>query len=421
MAKIAPFTGIHYNLEIVDDIAKVVCPPYDIIDAKGQEEFYQKHPYNIIRLILGKELASDSPKDNKYARAAAYLEEWQRRNILLQDKEPAIYFYEQDFIVEGQKKRRLGFIALLRLEEEGENKSVYPHEHTHAAPKEDRLNLIKSVEANLSPIFTIFSDPENFVKGLFTRSVAGQPPLFAALEANGVENRMWRLADPGQIEKVRAFLDQKEIFIADGHHRYEVARMYRDFKKTQDGPHFKDSHNYIMTYFTALEDEGLCVLPTHRLVKNANFSADSCAPTFIVRECSSRELLVSELKKKAEEVGVFGLYKDSQFYLLKLSDKRECNRFIQEGPKEYKNLDVVILHKVLFDQILKVSLPSISYEVNLERAINLVDEKAYDALFILNPTKIEQIRSIALGGEVMPQKSTYFYPKLLSGLLIHKF
>jgi uncharacterized protein (DUF1015 family) len=421
MAKIAPFTVIHYNLEIVDNIGKVVAPPYDIIDAKGQEEFYQKHPYNVIRLILGKELAGDKPEDNKYTRAAAYLEEWQRRNILAQDSVPAVYFYEQDFIVEGQKKRRLGFIALLRLEEEGEGKSVYPHEHTHTAPKEDRLKLLKSVEANLSPIFTIFSDPQMFVKGLFKQSIADHPPLFEALEGSSAADRIWRVTDAALIDKIRTFLIDKEIFIADGHHRYEVARMFREYKKAADPLHFKDSYNYVMTYFTPLEDPGLCVFPTHRLIKGTKFPADACAPCFTVRECSSCELLVSELKKKEDEVGAFGLYRDKKFYLLKLSDKRECNRLIQEGPKEYKNLDVVILHKVLFDQILKVGLSQISYEVDLARAITLVDGNAYDALFILNPTKIEQIRSIALGGEVMPQKSTYFYPKLMSGFLIHKF
>ena len=197
--------------------------------------------------------------------------------------------------------------------------------------------------------------------------------------------------------------------------------MFREYKKAQGPAQFKDSYNYIMTYFTPFEDPGLCILPTHRLIKNAKFSPDSCSPCFSVRECSCKELLLSELNKKGDEVGVFGLYKDSKFYLLRSSGKRECNRLIQEGPKEYKNLDVVILHKVLFDNILKIALDQIAYEVELDKAIALVDEKAFDVLFILNPTKVEQIRCIALGGEVMPQKSTYFYPKLSSGFLIYKF
>ena len=421
MVKIEPFASVHYNTEIIDDISKVISGPYDVIDSRAQEDLYQKHPYNIVRLILGKDIAGDTPEENKYTRAEAYFQEWLRRNILIQDKEQAIYFYEQDFKSETLEKRRLGFIALLRLQEDTESKSVYPHEHTHKAPKEDRLQLIKKVEANLSPIFTIFSDPESVIKKFFDESIRPTPVFFEAYDDAGVANRLWRVANSLSIDKIGIFLAQKDIFIADGHHRYEVARMFRDLKKAEEPANFKDSYNYIMTYFTPLEDKGLCILPTHRLIKNAKFSADSCSPCFSVKECSCKELLLSELKKKEDEVGAFGLYQDSKFYLLKSSDKRECNRLIQDGPREYKNLDVVILHKVLFDHILKIALNQITYEVELDKAISLVDEKAFDALFILNPTKVEQIRSIALGGEVMPQKSTYFYPKLSSGFLIHKF
>ena len=426
MVKIEPFASIHYNTEIIEDIAKVIAPPYDVIDPRAQEDLYQKHPYNIIRMILGKDLAGDTPEENKYARAEAYFQEWLRRNILIQDSEPAIYFYEQDFKVDSLEKSRLGFIALLRLQEDAESRSVHPHEHTHKAPKEDRLKLIKKVEANLSPIFTIFSDPESVIKKFFDDNIRSTPVFFEARDDAGVANRLWRVSDSASIDKVKTFLAQKDIFIADGHHRYEVARMFRDHKKAQAPADFKDSYNYIMTFFTPLEDEGLCILPTHRLIKNIfGFSPDKCSPCFSVKECSCKELLLSELKKKEDEVGAFGLYHDSKFYLIKSSDKRECNRLIQDGPKEYKNLDVVILHKVLFDHILKIALNQISYEVELDKAISLVDEKAYDALFILNPTKVEQIRSIALGGEVMPQKSTYFYPNcgielfLIHGLVLY--
>ncbi len=403
-------------------MSKVVCPPYDVIDAKGQEEFYQKHPYNFIRLILGRELAGDTDSENKYTRSAGYLEEWLRRGILVQDDQPAVYFYEQDFLSpEGQTRRRLGFIALMRLEDEAGAAAVYPHEHTHTAPKEDRLRVMKSVEANLSPIFTVFSDPRGVVGGLFDSAVAKTAPLFSATDTDGGANKLWRMTDPGLIGKLKAFLSDKDVFIADGHHRFEVAKMFRDFKKSLGPGHFKDSYNTIMTYFTPLEDKGLVILPTHRLIKDASFSPDALAPLFGVKELPDRAALAAEMKKHKDKVGAFGLYKQGKYYFFRIADKAGCNRLVQDAPQAYKDLDVAILHKVVFDHILKIALPQISYEVRMDRAIEAVDSGVYDALFLLNATKIGQIRDIALGGEVMPQKSTYFYPKLLSGLVIHKF
>ncbi len=421
MAKIEPFLGIHYNPEIVNDISKVVCPPYDIITPKEQEDFYQKHPYNIIRLILGKELSGDNEKDNKYTRASAYIEEWLRRNILVQDEKPSIYFYEQKFKVAGESKSRWGFMALMRLDEEGVQRSVYPHEHTHTAPKEDRMRLIKCVEANLSPIFTIYSDQENETRKVFLDAIKSEKPLFDIIDSSGIQNRIFRLTDELFIKKIKDCFLKKDLFIADGHHRHEVARNFRDFKRSSDPAHFKESYNYIMTFFTPLEDDGLCILPTHRLISNAHFNVQDLSACFNIKEIATKDMLVSEMRSHSDDVGVFGLYLEKKFYLLKLEEKRECNRFIKEGPKEYKNLDVVILHKVIFDNFLKLQLSQINYEVELDTAVSKVDNGQFDALFLLNPTKVEQIRSIALSGEVMPQKSTYFYPKLLSGLLINKF
>lgn len=421
MAKIEAFEAYRYNPDVVEDLAKVVCPPYDVIDAQGQDAYYQKNPYNTIRLILGKEMAGDNEAENKYTRAAGYLQEWQRRGILIKESAPALYFYEQAFTVAGARHTRLGFLGLMRLDDEGQDRSIHPHEHTHIAPKEDRLRLVTSVEANLSPIFTIFSDPKAEIKSLFTKSVKKEAPLFDIADEKGGEDRLWRVTDKDLIEKIKAFISNRELFIADGHHRHEVSRMFRDIKKKQDPLHFKDSYHYIMTYFTALEDSGLCILPTHRLVRDITIDPRVFEPLFSVKEVVSRDALVDEMKKTEDAVGAFGLYAAKKFYLLKVADKRGCNQLIQEGPREYKDLDVVILQKVIFDHLLKAALPQIGYEIDLDRCVAAVDSGAVSAAFILHATKVEQIRSIALGGEVMPQKSTYFYPKLLSGLLINKF
>lgn len=421
MAKIEPFQSLHYNPQAIEDLSKVLCPPYDVIDAKAQEEYYQKHPYNFIRLILGKEMAGDNARENKYTRAAGYLEEWSRRAILTQDVEPSIYFYEQTFDCEGRSRRRIGFMALMRLDEGDQDRSIHPHEHTHTAPKEDRLQLLKAVEANLSPIFTLFSDEKKLIRGIFDNEMNTQTPDFEVVDKDGVENSIWRVTQQETIERIKTYLSDKDVFIADGHHRYEVARAFRDGKRLAAPESFKESYNYILTYFTPMEDEGLCILPTHRLIKNGRFSCEDFSRCFNVKELGSLEQLKNEMNVRKDEVGVFGLYKDRKFYLLKISEKRECNRLMPEGSKEYKNLDVAILHKVLFEQILNIGLPQISYEVSCEWALAAVDAKTYDAVFLLNATKIEQIRDLAVAGQVMPQKSTYFYPKLLSGLVIHKF
>jgi uncharacterized protein (DUF1015 family) len=422
MAHIEPFAGIHYDPELVDDLTKVVCPPYDVINTTAQEGFYQKHSYNFIRLILGKEMAHDNDAENKYTRAAGYFEEWMRRGILRQDDAPSLYFYQQEFTVLGKMGKRFGFIALMGLgDEAGASATVYPHEHTHTAPKEDRLRVFKAVEANLSPIFTIFSDPQNEVKDLFLTQVKNRKPDYCALDADGGSNKVWRIVDAGFIGKVKKFIEKKELFIADGHHRFEVAKMFRDQKKATDPLHFKGSYNYIMTYFTALEDEGLVVLPTHRLIKGGPFDLTALKPIFEVVEKPGKKELVEVLEKNMGRAGSFGCYQAGRYFFFRVADKAACDKMIQEAPRAYKDLDVAILHKVVFDKIFQIALPQIAYEVDLDRAIAGVDVKSYGALFILNPTKVEQIRQIALGGEVMPQKSTYFYPKLLSGLVVHKF
>jgi uncharacterized protein (DUF1015 family) len=421
MAKIEAFASIHYNPDLVGDISDVVCPPYDVIDAKAQENFYRRHPYNFIRLILGKEVSGDNESENQYTRAAGYLEEWMRRGILVQDKEPSIYFCEQEFKASGVAGKRLGFIALMGLGSAGETPSVYPHEHTHAAPKEDRFRVFKAVEANLSPIFTIFSDSKKEIKRLFDEQVRNKKPFFRVQGEDGETDTVWRVTDKAVIGKLQAFLREKELFIADGHHRFEVAKMFRDHKLALDPRHFKDSYNFIMTYFTACEDEGLVVLSTHRLIKGAEFSIKALSPVFAVKEAADQKALCAELKKNEGRSGSFGLYKEGKFFFFQVADKAACDRMIREAPQAYRDLDVAILHRVVFDGLLKIGLPQIFYEVDLGRAIAAVDAGSYGALFILNPTKLEQIREIALGGEVMPQKSTYFYPKVLSGLVVHKF
>jgi len=420
MAKIEAFRSLHYNPDQIADLSLVVAPPYDVIDSQAQEALYQKHPYNFVRLILGKELGGDTPTENRYTRAGAYFDEWQRRGILVQDEKPSIYVTEQKFSVSGQALRRLGFIALMRLDEDAEKPTVYPHEDTHTAPKEDRLRLIRQAEANLSPIFTVFSDPKKVMRRLLDRVMRDVGPFFCARDAEGVETRLWRLTEPALIDKVRKNLTPKEVFIADGHHRYEVARLFREERRRQAPAAFKDAYNFVMTYFTVLEDEGICILPTHRLVEKAAFNLEALKPAFDVERRTGCEELVVAMRE-AKGGPAFGLYRDKEYFLLRLADQKLPGQILPDAAEDYRALDVALLHKIVFDHFLKISLGQIRYEVQVNRAVAAVDEGRYSALFLLNPTRIEQIRAVALAGGVMPHKSTYFYPKVLSGLVVHKF
>jgi len=416
MAKIEPFRSLHYNPDHITDLSLVVAPPYDVIDGSGQEALYQKHPYNFVRLILGRELGADTAAENRYTRAGAYFDEWQRRGILVQDEKPALYVIEQKFSVSGRSMRRLGFIALMRLDDDGGKVSIYPH----AAPKEDRLRLFRTVEANLSPIFTVFSDPKKTVRRLLDRVMRAGKPASSCRDPEGVENRLGRVTDPALIEKVKKELSGREVFIADGHHRHEVARLFRGEKRRELGTAFKDSYNFIMTYFTALEDEGICILPTHRLVEKAAFSLEALKPAFgVEKRADSKDLVAAMGQGKGE--AVFGVYRDKEYFLLRLCDRKLPRQVLPDATEDYRALDVALLHKIVFDHFLKISLEQVRYEVQVDRAVAAVDEGRYSALFLLNPTRIEQIRAIALGGGAMPQKSTYFYPKVLSGLAVHKF
>ncbi|MGE5279419.1 MAG: DUF1015 domain-containing protein [Deltaproteobacteria bacterium] len=419
MAKIEAFRSIRYNPDQVSDLSLVVAPPYDVIDTGGQEALYQKHPYNFVRLILGRELTADTPAENRYTRAAGYFEEWQRRGILVRDDKPAIYVIEQKFSVGGRPLRRLGFIALMRLDDEGQKTTVHPHEHTHAAPKEDRLRLMREVEANLSPIFTVFSDPRKTARRLL-EAVTKEEPCAAARDDGGVDNRMWRLTDPVALGKLKKHFAGLEVFIADGHHRHEVARLFREEKRRSAGPAFKDAYNYIMTYFTALEDDGICILPTHRLIENAAFDLEALRPAFEISKAASLEELLAAMAGE-KEGAAFGVYREKTFSLLRLVDRKLPRQLLPEASDVYRALDVALLHVVAFDHFLKIPLSSIRYEIQADRAVEAVDAGRFGALFLLNPTRIEQIRAVALAGGAMPQKSTYFYPKVLSGLAVHKF
>ncbi len=424
MPEIKNFKGVFYNKEKVD-IANVVTPPYDVISKREQEIFYNKSEYNIIRLILGKEFESDNEMNNRYTRAADYLNAWFKNKILIQDEDESIYFLEEEFYVDGVKKSRKGFISLAKLEDFSEG-NILPHEKTMLGPKADRLNLTKACKCNFSQIFSVYSDEKGNVLNIFYGAIEEETP-FLNVEYDNKNYRIWKVTNPEDISKLQGLIRNKKIFIADGHHRYETALAYREYRKSLPDYDDKAGYNYVMMYFSPIENNDLLILPTHRGVKHVNFNEknllDAVKEFFEIESFNKSKLsyIINKLKKNRDQYTVFAVYGgQDKIFILKFKNS------IKEKLSDIDKLDVQILQKFIFEKFLNITQEDldkktkIEYVKDIDYGIGLVDKGELEALFILNPTKIEQVKDIALSGQKMPQKSTYFYPKLITGLVINK-
>jgi uncharacterized protein (DUF1015 family) len=424
MPDIRPFRGLLYNTQKVKDIAKVLTPPYDVIGPAEQKSYYRMHPYNIIRLILGKEYPQDTNKSNRYTRADKLFRDWQRQKVLMHQEKEGIYIYTQSFLHNNKRRTRTGFIVLLKLEDFTKN-TILPHEITFSQPVKDRLRLLKTVQANLSPIFAIFVDSQERVNRLLNQCKKEHPP-YIVTEKEKVLHSLWRVNDKGKISAIKKLLKGKQIFIADGHHRYEAALNYKmHMQKAKRRRSRMSAANYIMTYLVATCDRGLAILPTHRAVRNiADFHPDkvysSLKASFHIRNFSTSEELFSYML--AEKGGcIFGAYFGKhKFCALKLKAATPAKR--QGGRKGIgEDLDVTILQRFIIEEILHIHScrENVYYTRDAQEAIKLVDKDGYQSAFFLRPAKITQVKRIARAGVKMPHKSTYFYPKLLSGLVIN--
>ncbi|MBL7158616.1 MAG: DUF1015 domain-containing protein [Candidatus Omnitrophica bacterium] len=426
MARIKPFKGILYNASKTD-IRKTVAPPYDVISPAMQGDFYKSDKQNIIRLILGRETPHDAPRDNKYTRAGQYLNKWLADKMLLKDKKSSIYIYEQKYLHKGKKIKRIGFIALMKIEDPAKS-GVLPHEYTLAKPKKDRLKLIASTKANLSPIFSLFEDKKNAVNKVLRHHTKKNAPVFS-FETEGVNHALWRMTDGAPIKKIVNEMQDKKIFIADGHHRYEVAFFYRNAMRGKST--FRPAMGYVMMYFSNLSERGsLTILSTHRAVRNVNDPGHKKTKKllqeyFVVEALREKSLLFELMEKEEKSRHALGMYAGQNvFYFLRLKRGLSLDKLINSTKtRDLKRLDVTILHELIINQILGIKSveSSIKYVRSEDDAIELVDGGGYEAAFFLKPTDINDMRKIALKGVMMPQKSTYFYPKLLTGLVINKF
>lgn len=425
MTDIKPFKAILYNTAKITNLANVACPPYDVISPQEKDNFYKLNEYNFIKILLSNEKLKESGEViNKYNNAKLIFDNWLLGDILVSDKKEGIYFYLQEFIFKGEKKSRVGFIALMRLGTTAKS-AVYPHEHTRKEPKEDRLALLKKVKANLSPIFTLFSDEDHQVSRIFDNFISKQNPLLQLVDKDTCAHKVWRLEDRELIKRLKDYMSDKLIVIADGHHRYEVACEYRDYMLKSLGKNAISSSagfNYIMSYFIDMNSRGLIVLPIHRLVKK--FPKDALRKLeefFEIEKARDRFDLSFLLMKAANSGHAFGLYCSGAFYLLRLKKDHSNNKLLVDGSDFYNNLDVVVLNKLILEELLSIDAAQIEFTKDETAAIESVNSGEFKAAFFLSPTKVGHIKTIALNNERMPPKSTYFYPKLLSGLLIHKF
>ncbi|OGS18618.1 MAG: hypothetical protein A2219_02115 [Elusimicrobia bacterium RIFOXYA2_FULL_50_26] len=401
MAKIKPFHGIRYN---DGDISKFICPPYDIISASAKDNLMKASRENLVRIELPEAVGGA----NKYQSAARLFNDWRGKNVLTEDKTPALYFYEQAFADKGRKMTRRGFFAALRLENPHKG-SIKPHEKTLSKPKEDRLKLIRAVRANISPIFGLFNDPAKRVVKL-AGNISKTKPLSFAKDKDGVTHKLWRADDARTISSIAGMLDKLQIFIADGHHRYETAWNYSLERKKKD-KNFSQAagYNYVLIFVCPVQDPGLSIWPTHRVValpddfeeRIAQYFNVLPAKKFATLSHGSPQPLLVYYKGRSRTLTV----KNSKLLSAAMPDKCAA----------YRNLGVSILHSLLIPAL---AADQFTYVKSEKEARSLADKRNHAAIMVPS-TPIEAMKEIALAGQAMPQKSTYFYPKVATGMVIH--
>ena len=431
MAEVHPFRAWRYDLSQVGDLSEVTAPPYDVISDRQRDELYKKHPCNVIRLILNRPEPGDESPEEVYRRAAKFLHHWQADGVLKQDREESVYVYHQEFEWEGQRFCRRGFLARLRLEEFGKGQ-VFPHEETMPGPKKDRLALMKACRMNLSPIFGLYPDPAQDVQETLEKAVIGRTALEARDEL-GVVHCMWPVSDHEVIGRVRELMREKPIFIADGHHRYETALTYREWLRSQ-GQCNDERHpaNFVLMMFVGMSDPGLAVLPTHRLVEGVPelTTAEVAAllePYFSVETVGQGEQGARAAWELVQAGGqrtlAFGSVADGQWTVAELKDSSLMDELAADHSPQWRELGVSVLHKLVLEHLVPERLseaePKCRYVHLLEEVIEAQKNKTCRLACLVAPADVEAVQKIASQFEKMPPKSTYFYPKLLSGLVFN--
>ncbi len=441
MAVIAPFRGLTYDLSSGQDFSNLVAPPYDVIPDDQQAELYEADPYNVIRLILGKKKTGDSDWDNQYTRAADFFKRWEAQSTLIRGTTPSLYVTSLTYDPgNGDPKcTRWGLIALVRIEDEAST-TILPHERTFSAHKDDRLKLMRACGAQFSQIFALYEDAENRVMEVCRKALDDNPQVSFSLR-DGTLHRMWVLQAPSVLKKVTEAFAQKALLIADGHHRYETARNYRNIMRARHGKRpINRSYEFCMMYLSNLNDRGLTILPSHRLIKRTpNFSIqpflETMAEWFEIKEIPFVELdppsnamafraAIAEAGQHQSTIGFYYTGADNGYlFSLKKGVRKKMGSDLHPA---LQKLDVLVLSRFILQRALGFRKEDLDdeeifqYRSSLKSAISVIKSGDFQMTFFLNPTKIDQVREIAGLSLVMPRKSTYFYPKVLSGLVFNK-
>jgi uncharacterized protein (DUF1015 family) len=433
MADIQPFRAWRYDPARVS-LGQVVTQPYDKITAEMQEHYYGASPYNLVRIILGRRQAGDDAEQNVYSRAGEHYRDWRREGILRQDASPSLYAYSQRFRVPGSthELERCGFIGLGRIEDYSAG-VVFRHEQTLAQPKADRLSLLRATRAHFGQIFMLYEDSGEVESGLAT----GANPDIEVIDEYGVVHRMWAVSDRRVIASVQAAMKDKKLIIADGHHRYETALAYRMECRAKDRDH-GSAAEFVMMTFVNMNSPALSILPTHRVVHSLVSSSDQKFSDESFRNSAHAFFDVDEVDSAIDAGGATAILREAgragttilavtanRAFLLHHPDPHASAGIFEGVSIRQQSLDVVQLHKCLLEKVLHLSEESIRNQQNLAyvreaaEALAQVREGRANIAFLMNPCRIAQVRDIAFAGEVLPQKSTDFYPKLLSGLAIY--
>ena len=421
MADIQPLRTLRYDPASVGSLEQVAAPPYDVIDAPMRAELQARSPFNVVEIDLPEAPDGGDP----YQHAQETLEEWTHQGVLVREREPALWALTQDYTgPDGRGYTRHGFFARVRVEDYGPGK-IRPHERTQPGPKEDRLRLTRATRANLSPIFSLFPDPENAAWSALEPSTTGEPFATVA-DADGTVNRLWRVGEPDTIERVQSALSDRELLIADGHHRYETARIYAQ----EIGG--EGEHSYVLMFLTALEDPGLTIFPTHRLLKKGSTTSeaqetlrDTILASFDVEEIAADDL---EPPSAAPDSPVQLGYMDSHHkraYRLTLKDQAVADEALAGRSDAYRRLDTAVLEALVFKGALGMTEDDVAakrgidYSKSFADARERVESGEADAAFFMRATPVEQVRAVAEAAESMPPKSTYFFPKIPTGLVFN--
>jgi uncharacterized protein (DUF1015 family) len=415
MADVQPLRALHYDPSVVGSLADVVAPPYDVIDAGQRATLITRSPFNVVAIDL------PQGDGDPYAAAGELFESWQLQGALVRDREPALWAHTQDYAgPDGQPLRRRGCFCRVRIEDYGPGR-VRPHERTHPGPKEDRLRLTRATRANISPIFSLYSDPSHAAWDALSPATE-QPPWGEVTDPGGVVHRLWRVSDPATIAAVQAATRDAELLIADGHHRYETMQAYAE-EVGGEG-----EHRYCLMCLVALEDPGLTVFPTHRLVRALDEERRGALAEALQRDFELAEVPVEQIAPPAG-VGPLQLGyidgREQRALRLTLKSQAIADAALPGRSEAYRHLDTGVLEALLLKGALGLSDEDIShfnglfYARDAQEALAMVRSGNYDAAFLVRPTPVAQVRDIAAAGENMPPKSTYFFPKLLTGLLFN--